>query len=92
LYHDNFVIGIEKSTTQERKFARKIIIIIIIINPFLGEKGSKRKRIKEITNKYLEESFDLIRQAQHGVFANDLDDEYKGSNLEFQLMKILLML
>ena len=49
----------------------------------------QRKRIKEITNKYLEESFDLIRKAQHGVFANDLDDEYKGSNLEFQLMKIL---
>ena len=49
----------------------------------------QRKRIKEITNKYLEESFDLIKQAQHGVFANDLDDAYKGSNLEFQLMKIL---
>ena len=49
----------------------------------------QRKRIKDITNKYLEESFDLIRKAQHGVFANDLDDAYKGSNLEFQLMKIL---
>ena len=49
----------------------------------------QRKRIKDITNKYLEESFDLIRRAQHGVFANDLDDAYKGSNLEFQLMKIL---
>ena len=49
----------------------------------------QRKRIKDITNKYLEESFDLIKRAQHGVFANDLDDAYKGSNLEFQLMKIL---
>jgi len=49
----------------------------------------QRKRIKDITNKYLEESFDLIKKAQHGVFANDLDDAYKGSNLEFQLMKIL---
>ena len=48
-----------------------------------------RKIIKEISNKYLEESFDLIKKAHHGVFANDLDDIYKGSNLEFELMKIL---
>ena len=48
-----------------------------------------RKTIKEISNKYLEESFDLIKKAHHGVFANDLDDIYKGSNLEFELMKIL---
>jgi len=49
----------------------------------------QRKVIKEITNKYLEESFDLIRRAQHGVFANNLDDAYKVTNLEFELLKIL---
>ena len=49
----------------------------------------QRKIIKEITNKYLEESFDLIKKAQHGVFANDLDDIYKASNLEFEITKIL---
>ena len=48
-----------------------------------------RKIIKEIINKYLEESFDLVKRAQHGVFANDLDDAYKRSNMEFQMMKIL---
>jgi DNA-directed RNA polymerase beta' subunit len=48
----------------------------------------QRLNIKEIINKYLEESFDLIRKAQHGVFANDLDDAYKGYNLESELMKI----
>ena len=49
----------------------------------------QRKRIKEIINKYLEESFDLIKKAQHGVFANDLDDSYKASNLDYALTKIL---
>ena len=49
----------------------------------------QRKNIKEISKKYLEESFDLIRRAQHGVFANDLDDIYKGMSLEHELLKIL---
>ena len=45
--------------------------------------------IKEIINNYLNECFDLIKKAQHGVFANDLDDAYKGSNLEYELGEIL---
>ena len=49
----------------------------------------ERKIIKEIIAKYLEESFDLVKRAQHGVFANDLDDSYKRSNMEFEMMKIL---
>ena len=49
----------------------------------------QRKVIKEITNKYLDESFDLIRRAQHGVYANNLDDAYKSTNLEFEILKIL---
>ena len=49
----------------------------------------QRKIIKEIINKYLDEAFDVVKQAQHGVFANDLDDSYKGNNLESELMKIL---
>ena len=49
----------------------------------------QRARIKDITHEYLEESFDLIKKAQHGVFANNLDDAYKASNLEFQIMNIL---
>ena len=49
----------------------------------------QRKIIKEIINKFLEESYELIRKAQHGVFANDLDDSYKSSNLEYEIMKIL---
>ena len=48
----------------------------------------QRKTVKEITNKYIEESYDLIRKAQHGVFANDLDDAYKASNLDYALTKI----
>ena len=50
---------------------------------------AQRRVIKDITNKYLEESFELIKKAQHGVFANDLDDIYKASNLEFEITKIL---
>ena len=49
----------------------------------------QRKIIREIINHYLEESFDLVRKAQHGVFANDLDDSYKADSLEFEMMKIL---
>ena len=49
----------------------------------------QRRIIKEISNKYLNEAFDIIKKAQHGVFANDLDDAYKGSNLEFEITKIL---
>ena len=49
----------------------------------------ERKIIKEIIDKYLEESFELVKRAQHGVFANDLDDSYKRSNMEFEMMKIL---
>ena len=49
----------------------------------------QRKMVREITNKYLEESFDLIRKAQHGAYANDLDDSYKGMKLENELLKIL---
>ena len=45
--------------------------------------------IKDIINNYLNECFDLIKKAQHGVFANDLDDAYKGSNLEYELGEIL---
>ena len=48
-----------------------------------------RKTIREIINKYLNESFELIKKAQHGVFANDLDDMYKVSNLDFEIGKIL---
>jgi DNA-directed RNA polymerase beta' subunit len=48
-----------------------------------------RKKVKEITNQYLEEAFDLIRTAQHGVYANDLDDMYKASKMEVDLKGIL---
>ncbi len=48
-----------------------------------------RKMVNEITEKYLEEVYDVIKQAHHGVFANDLDDIYKSSNLEYAIMKIL---
>jgi DNA-directed RNA polymerase beta' subunit len=48
-----------------------------------------RKIVNEITNKYIEEAYDIIKQAQHGVFANDLDDAYKSSNLEYAIMKVL---
>jgi DNA-directed RNA polymerase beta' subunit len=50
---------------------------------------AQRKMIKEISNKCLDEAFDLIKRAQHGVYANNLDDAYKGTNLEFELLKIL---
>ena len=48
-----------------------------------------RKIVNEITDKYLEEAYDVIKQAHHGVFANDLDDAYKSSNLEYAIMKVL---
>ena len=48
----------------------------------------QRSLIKNIIHDNLEKSFDLIKKAQHGVFANDLDDAYKGHNLESELMKI----
>jgi DNA-directed RNA polymerase II subunit RPB1 len=51
--------------------------------------SDKRKTVKEITDKYLQDSFDLIRSAQHGVFANDLNDEYKASKLDFEITQIL---
>ena len=49
----------------------------------------QRSVIKEITNKYLNDTFDLIKKAQHGVFANDLDDAYKSDKLEFEISEIL---
>jgi DNA-directed RNA polymerase beta' subunit len=48
-----------------------------------------RAVIKELMNTYLEETFDLIRKAQHGAFANDLDDAYKYSKLEYDMSQIL---
>jgi DNA-directed RNA polymerase beta' subunit len=49
----------------------------------------ERKSIKEISNKYLDEAFDLIKRAQHGVFANELDDIYKSSKMEYEMTNIL---
>jgi len=49
----------------------------------------QRMTIKDITNQYIEEANDIIKKAQHGVFANDLDDEYKGPKLEFEITKVL---
>ena len=48
-----------------------------------------RKVVKELINKYLEEIFELTRKAQHGAYANDLDDTYKASKLEFDMEEIL---
>ena len=48
-----------------------------------------RKVVKELINKYLEEIFELTRKAQHGAYANDLDDAYKASKLEFDMEEIL---
>ena len=49
----------------------------------------QRKMVKEITNKYIDEAYELIKKAQHGVYANDLDDSYKGLKLENELLKVL---
>lgn len=49
----------------------------------------QRKNIKEFTNKYLNDTFDVIKKAQHGVFANDLDESYISSKLDFEITKIL---
>ncbi len=48
-----------------------------------------RMKVKEIINEYLNESFDLIRRAQNGSFANDLDDAYKAGKLDYEITSIL---
>ena len=50
---------------------------------------TNRASIKDITNKYLNDTFDIIKKAQHGVFANELDDAYKKENLENEIRNIL---
>jgi hypothetical protein len=45
--------------------------------------------VKEIINEYLNQSFDLIRKAQNGAFANDLDDVYKAGKLDYEITTIL---
>jgi DNA-directed RNA polymerase beta' subunit len=52
-------------------------------------KKNHRSVIKEIINKYLGDTFDIIQKAQHGVFANELDDIYKKENLENEIRNIL---
>ena len=49
----------------------------------------QRMNTKQIIKNSIEESFDLIKKAQHGVFANNLDDAYKALALESEMMKIL---
>ena len=48
----------------------------------------QRKQIIDIKNKYLDESFDLIRSAHYGLYAKNLDDMYKRSSLESDMTKI----
>ena len=52
-------------------------------------KKPERISIKDLIKTRLEEAFDLIKKAQHGIFANDLDDIYKKSALEFNIVKVL---
>lgn len=49
----------------------------------------QRLTIKDITDQYIAEADDIIKKAQHGVFATELDDEYKGPKLEFEITKVL---
>jgi DNA-directed RNA polymerase beta' subunit len=48
----------------------------------------QRAGIKDIIKNYLEESFDVIKKAQHGVFATELDDAYKKTAVELGLMNV----
>jgi DNA-directed RNA polymerase II subunit RPB1 len=52
-------------------------------------KKKNRMIIKDIINKYLDETYDIIRKAQHGVLANELDDIYKKENLENEIKIVL---
>ena len=49
----------------------------------------QRKSINDIINSYRQEINELIQKAQHGVFANDLDDNYKMLAMDVEIMNIL---
>ena len=49
----------------------------------------QRLNTKKIIKESIEKTFDVIKKAQHGVFANNLDDSYKALALESEMMKIL---
>jgi DNA-directed RNA polymerase beta' subunit len=47
------------------------------------------KMIKEIINKNIQEAYDLIIKAHHGLFMPDLDDKYKVDKMESDLNIVL---
>jgi DNA-directed RNA polymerase beta' subunit len=49
---------------------------------------AQRAGIKDIIKNYLEESFDVIKKAQHGIYATELDDAYKKTAVELGLMNV----
>ena len=49
---------------------------------------TQRAGIKDIIKNYLEESFDVIKKAQHGIYATELDDAYKKTAVELGLMNV----
>lgn len=51
--------------------------------------SDQRLKIKEMTNIYINETYDLIKKAQQGVFATDLDESYIYSKLDFEITKVL---
>ncbi len=48
-----------------------------------------RQKVKDLINDYLNQSFDLIKRAQNGAFANNLDDSYKAAKLDVEITNIL---
>jgi DNA-directed RNA polymerase beta' subunit len=49
----------------------------------------QRSDVIEIANKYIAEIYELIKMAQHGTFANDLDDSLKFLKLEGDISNLL---
>lgn len=52
----------------------------------------KRLNIKSIMNEYMNKVYEVIQKAQHGVYANDLDDMYKALKIDEDISELLSIL